>query len=141
MLLDTAIPPDVEVAHLLAIPAEDGRPLRTWLDENVRADESILSTFGQPAGYVLQRKVLSIASAEYSDARWDEEDTRATMDRFHIHHLLLFRDAFAPTGPIDSRLMRQLNDPGPPPSWLQRVAQNPKALVFRRTSIDEASPR
>jgi hypothetical protein len=69
-----------------------GVPLRQWLDANLAPDEPIAATAGQPTGYVLKRKTLSLVGSQYSNVAWNETTVRQLMRRYGVRYLILYRN-------------------------------------------------
>jgi hypothetical protein len=84
-------PPRPEIlSGLLAQPAADGRPLRTWIDTNIGADEVLLAPDGQVTAHLLLRPVLSMVPAVYSPIRWECGEIRKQMERFRVRYLFVY---------------------------------------------------
>ena len=122
------------VADALALPMANGVPLARWLEETIPPDATIVSVEGQATEYVFHRNTISVTGRDFTNLVWDEAEMRDTMARFGAWYLVVYPDVVAKgaTDHLDSELLRRLLAGNIPP-WLELVAENPKAMVFRRT--------
>jgi hypothetical protein len=114
-------------------PASDGRPLRDWIDENVPPSAVIVATDAQPTGYVLDRRVVALTEAEYSDEIWSEETVDALMATYGAEFLILYPEEHASRVPAqrESPFLAGLIE-GKLPPYLVRAARSREVIVFRR---------
>jgi hypothetical protein len=66
-----------------------GRPLKDWVETHIPANETVIAADGQATGYLLHRPTISMVSAEHSAARWECDDVKNQMRRFHASFVIL----------------------------------------------------
>jgi hypothetical protein len=126
------------VAERFEARTPQGKPLRSWVEDNLPAGDPIVASDGQSTAYALQRAAVSLVSAEYSDHVWNEAAVRQVMDSFHSPVLILYPNTNAESNPVQveseflSGLLR-----GEVPSWLTVAAENSEVKIFRR--VDAAA--
>ena len=66
-----------------------GHPLKDWVETHIPASQTVVAADGQATGYLLHRPTISMVSAEHSAARWECEDVKNQMRRFHASFVIL----------------------------------------------------
>jgi len=123
--------PEQEIlAAQWAEPFADGRPLKEWVESHIPAAEPILSENGQATGYLLQHPTLSMVGPEYSSIRWESDEVKRQMARFHARNVVLYKPActIAPLG--ESRFAATAAT-GPPPAGFVTAAENSCIRILR----------
>lgn len=124
------------IAKRFEAATPQGEPLRAWFEQNVPAGDPIVSTDGQSTAYALQRKAVSLVSAEYSNQVWSEPAVRQVMDEFGSDVLILYPDSGAGSDPVqaESEFLTALLQ-GEVPPWLTVAAENSQVKIFRRAEL------
>jgi hypothetical protein len=119
------------VATALALPAADGRPLATWLAQNLPPEARLIAMEAQATGYLLDRPAVAISGTRFSDIAWTDAKLRADMDTFGAEWAIVYPDAVT-TGSEDDLASPFLEDLASRrvPAWLEIVAENPRAIVL-----------
>jgi hypothetical protein len=119
------------VEQYLSEPVAPGVSLRTWIADNVRADETIVANRGQATGYVLGRNVVSLVSLEYSRKAWDEPRMRSVMQTYGARYLILYAggDVLANRVLTESAFLSGLLERSAP-AWLRLRVRSPDVFVF-----------
>lgn len=89
--LRPALPTQV-VEERLVQEVEPGVTASGWIRAHIPQEATIVASCGQPLGYMLNRKTVSLVSRQYTDAVWDESGTRAIMGRLQAKWLILYPD-------------------------------------------------
>src|SRR5262249_44674890 len=80
--------PHEQIAARLARTTRDGSVL-AWVQAHVSKDAVLLAADGQATAYVLDRPVVSLIEACFSDQRWDEAQVARVMSQFAANYLVL----------------------------------------------------
>jgi hypothetical protein len=123
--------PHERVQARLAAPVAGGKPLREWLESEVAPQATlVVASDGQATGYVLERRVLSLVSPQYSDQLWTEEAVREAMNRFGARYLLVYEGSDEAEASTRSSAFLSALAGGSAPAWLALLADNGRARVF-----------
>jgi hypothetical protein len=125
---------DRRIAGLMNAPTASGVSLRSWIEANIPADESIVAADGQATGHVLHRKTVSMVAHDNSTYNWGEPQVRSAMTRFDADFLILY--AATPSGSVpqvqaESPFLGDLMQDKESPEWLRLAAENAYVKVFR----------
>jgi hypothetical protein len=129
---------DRRVAALLQEPTASGESLKSWVENNIPAEATIVASDGQATAYVLRRKTVSVVGRGYGYQEWEEPQLRELMSRFHADFLILYLDApthAVPAEQRESNFLMALTQGGTPTDWLQLAARNAHIMIFRRIGV------
>jgi hypothetical protein len=120
--------PDELLEASWARPADDGQPLRQWIDARVPPGEVLLAGDGQATAHVLKRSTVGLVTAEYSPVRWTCDAVARELARFRARYVVVYRSPAPALG--DSRALLQESPfvaasvNGPPPCGCVVAAEN-----------------
>lgn len=118
------------VARELGPERPSDTSLRSWLESHVTPDDTMVANRGQASAYVLQRKTIALVSSEYSDRRWDERSVRGLMRTHDANFIVVYSGDGGDDVLRESSFLQSLARLAAP-KWLELVAHNRDAAVFR----------
>jgi hypothetical protein len=125
---------------LFAEPTATGQPLRDWVASNIPPDATIFSEEGQSTGYLLGHPTVDMIDAEYSSVRWECDEVKDQMHRFHAAFLILYKsDQLRESGRLATEsnfVAESINLQ--PPCGFTIVAANPNVLVLKASDSEHA---
>lgn len=133
-LAPATIPPHQVIAERLGSKSGTKLNLMMWIEQHVPPEATIVANEGQAIGFLLQRKTVSLVSDRYGSPLSEEAAVRSTMSAYDASFLFVIKDRdegyqFVRQSPF----LRSLTE-GRIPPWLERVAQNPEVVIFRRVT-------
>jgi len=120
---------------LLAQQVQPGTSMRTWIEQTVPSDATLIATEGQAVHYLLNRPVVAIIEPQYTVHTWDETDLRSVMRRFGAQYILVFPGAGKERAPEQQSVpfLLALSE-GHNPGWLSVAARTRGVILYRCSS-------
>jgi hypothetical protein len=125
------------VAKRLAERDGRGGSAAGWIEANVPPSEPIVAAAGIPTGYVMNRPVLALTDAAYTDRRWTCGTVRSVMASYRARYFVLFRrpidpaeDAVYDESPLLSQIRRD-----PRLCGFEVAEATPSVVVMRKRKL------
>lgn len=118
-----------------SMPDKEGQPLRAWVDAHIARGDVILAADGQATGYLLGRPTISLVTPEYTQVRWECNEIKKQMERFHACCVILYKPSPETTEDAllsDSRFVAQAAT-HTPPCGFTIAAENASIRVLKFT--------
>ncbi len=116
--------------HTLAssLDGED-QAILSLIDETIEDDAVFIANQGQALAHLIQRPVVSLISANFSQAQWDEEAVRTQARRYGANYLLLVSEPSANL--LEESAFLKHQSEGKDVDWLTEIAHNRASRLFR----------
>ena len=124
--------PHQVLAQQLSAESNTSANLMAWIAQHVPPETTIVANEGQGAGYLLQRRTVSLVSDRYSSQVWDEDAIRRTLSTYRATYLFMFKERKDGDQVISkSSFLNGLTE-GRIPSWLELATQNSEVIILRK---------
>jgi hypothetical protein len=129
------------LASLYADPGTEQLSLKEWIDRHARADEVLVATDAQAAGFLLAHPTVGLTSTHFGSKLWNCESVKALMANFNARFLILHRQTIPPREALlDESIFLAEAANGTPPCQFKTQFENKDLRVLRLPPYDTTKP-